>query len=250
MELDRQGGGGIFVSPLLRRVPGLLHGISTRELEPAGVALPPGEDLPALRPLLHRLGWCGDPALRLRQVHGAAVFRATASTEAPPEADAAVTAVPGVLLSIRVADCLPLILAPRTGGAAAVVHAGWRGVAAGVVERGVEALAEVSGAPRADLLAAVGPGIGPCCFEVGEEVVEAVAPRSPGAVRPGPRGRPMLDLRAAVLERLASFGLEPESLDGEAPCTACGAGLLHSYRREGAGAGRLVAVAGYAVSMT
>jgi YfiH family protein len=161
-----------------------------------------------------------------------------------------VTVAPGILLSVRVADCLPLILASRTGGAAAVVHAGWRGVAAGVVEKGVEALAEISGARPSELLAAVGPGIGICCFEVGEEVVEAVAPGLPGAARPGPRGRPMLDLRAVVRARLEACGLDRGAVDAEAPCTRCGGELLHSYRRDGLGAGRMVAVAGYAVSIT
>jgi YfiH family protein len=225
-----------------------VHGISTRELEDGRARA--GEDLPALDPLQERLGWSGRPALRLRQVHGSRILRVRGAVDETPEADGAVTDTPGVLLSIRVADCLPLILAPQGGGAVAVVHAGWRGVAAGVVERGVEALAELSGEPPAGLLAAVGPGIGACCFEVGGEVVEAVAPGREGLVRPGPRGRPMLDLRGVVLDRLTACGLDPASLDGEAPCTACGGGHLHSYRRDGEGAGRMVAVAGYAVSIT
>jgi YfiH family protein len=231
-------------------VPGLVHGISTRELEAGRAPAGPDEDLPALAPLLDRLGWRGDPPVRPRQVHGAAVIRAEEVTEERPEADAAVTGRAGVMLSVRVADCLPLILAPRGGGAVAVVHAGWRGLAAGVLERGVEELLAVAGGDPRELVAAVGPGIGRCCFEVGPEVVEAVAPSGATAARPGPRGRPMLDLRAVAVERLLALGLPPEAVDGEAPCTACGGALLHSYRRDGEKAGRLVAVAGYAVSMT
>jgi YfiH family protein len=168
----------------------------------------------------------------------------------PPRADAAVTRRRGLLLAVRVADCLPVLLADDGGRAAAVVHAGWRGVAAGVVEESVRTLCREAAVDPAELVAAVGPGIGICCFEVDGGVAEAVAPDRRDLVRPGRRGRPHLDLRGAVVSRLVDRGLPRERIDDEAPCTSCRNDLLFSYRKEKDAAGRLVAAIGYALSMT
>ena len=141
-------------------------------------------------------------------------------------------------LSVITADCVPLVLAG--GGRLAVVHAGWRGVVAGVVERAVETL----GVPAGDLAGWIGPAIGVCCYEVGEEVAEAVTGASDsGVVAPGTgrEGRPHLDLAGAVRRQLVRAGVaEPRVL---VRCTRCDPERLWSYRREGKGVGRNVAYA-------
>jgi YfiH family protein len=247
MEILQLPGAPLLVSPLLGQVPGLVHGISTRAIHPEGARA--GTDPRAAARLARLLDWMGSPPITAHQVHGAGV----ALVDTPPgdalEADALLTARPGLLLAVRVADCLPLLAAPRSGGAVVVVHAGWRGVAAGVVETGIAALGRLAGTGPEELLAAVGPGIGGCCFEVGPEVAEAVAGDRSDLILPGDRGRPYLDLRRAVVSRLRTCGLSPESIDAEAPCTACRTDLFFSYRREGAGTGRVLAAAGYPLSM-
>jgi YfiH family protein len=167
---------------------------------------------------------------RLQQVHGATVREAGVGFCG--EGDALVTATPGLALEIATADCLPVLL---TGaGRIGAVHAGWRGIAAGVVPRALERLGE----PRR-LAARIGPGIGPCCYEVDEPVAAAVAAAAPGAeviARRSERGRPVLDLALAVETQLRAAGVtDIRALD---VCTRCHPGWLWSYRRDGAGAGR------------
>ncbi len=171
-----------------------------------------------------------------------------------PKWTATSTGVRGVGLLVQVADCLPVALA--TPVAVAMVHCGWRGVAAGIVARAVAELdaaraadgstgdpAGWSGRPGgAGLVAVVGPGIGRCCFEVGPEVVEAFAD-VPGAATPSP-GRAdggMLDLRAVVDARLRAAGVERvEHVD---LCTHCRDDLFFSHRRDGGVTGRQCGIA-------
>jgi YfiH family protein len=165
----------------------------------------------------------------LRQVHSARVVDAAPGECG--EGDALIVERPGLAALVRVADCVPVLLAG--GGRAAAVHAGWRGIAAGVVEAAVERL----GAPE---LAWIGPAIGPCCYEVGPEVAQAVEAASrPGLARAGPRGRPHLDLGAAVATQLARAGVA--RIVQLAHCTRCRPEWLASYRRDGAAAGRNLA---------
>jgi YfiH family protein len=127
------------------------------------------------------------------------------------------------------ADCVPVLLAGPQGLAA--VHAGWRGLVGGVIPATLE---RMGGAETAW----IGPAIGPCCYEVGEEVAEQVAAVG-GTVLPGPAGRPHLDLAAAARHQLKAAGVgEVRSV---ASCTRCEAERLYSYRREGKGVGRNVA---------
>jgi len=137
------------------------------------------------------------------------------------------------------ADCVPLLLAAGRGLAVAAVHAGWRGIAAGVVEAAVAGLARI--APGAPLVAAIGPAAAGCCYEVGPEVIEAVLP---GGERLSPTrdGRARLDLRGLVLDRLIRAGLERPAIELVGPCTICSADWP-SYRREGTRAGRALAFA-------
>jgi polyphenol oxidase len=165
-----------------------------------------------------------------KQIHSARVLAAAASG-LQGEGDALTTRNAGLVLCVVTADCVPVLLA-GPGGLAAV-HAGWRGIAGGVLP---ETLAGVAG-PLREWTAWVGPAIGACCYEVGPEVAEQVAAASdPAVVLTGPAGRPHLDLHEAVRRQLAAAGV------GEVVCvprcTRCDPERLWSYRREGARAGR------------
>ena len=126
----------------------------------------------------------------------------------------------------------------------AAAHAGWRGTAAGVAARAVEALAARGSRPE-DLVAALGPAVGACCYEVGEELREAFGPSGAAFFRPGTRGRPHLDVRAANVRQLLDAGLRPDAVHHVADCTRCRADLYHSYRRDGRAAGRMISFVGF-----
>jgi hypothetical protein len=165
----------------------------------------------------------------LSQVHGARVV--DLDTAAPwSSADAAVTRQPGRVCAVLTADCLPILLAGETGCAVAAAHAGWRGLAAGVIEAAVRAL----GLRPAELIAWLGPAIGPRHFEIGAEVREALLRTDPGA---GPcftansRGRFMADLPGLARRRLMALGLT--RIYGGSECTFSDADRYFSHRRDG-----------------
>lgn len=184
----------------------------------------------------------GAPVSFVRQVHGASVLstssaeaarRRTAAPGGLPEADGQLTVEPGCALAALTADCLPVAVAGA--GGVAMLHAGWRGLAGGILERGVEALRAlgVSG----PLSAAIGPGAGPCCYEVGPEVHSVFAE---GPVRPQ-RGA-KLDLPGIAAERLRRAGVAEVHDIGL--CTICSdPGLFFSHRRERGLTGRQAGVA-------
>ena len=195
----------------------------------------------------HGFGLRGDPerpgVMRPRQVHGVAVARASASA-APGDADAIVSDLPAVSVAVVTADCVPVLVASQDGRAVAAVHAGWRGLAAGVVPRAIEALRERLPA-HARLSAAVGPCIGACCYEIDRPVIDAMTRRFPdevdAALTPVRGEHARLDLALLVRVDLARAGLAPEAVGGfEAACTFCDRERFYSYRRDGAGAGRLL----------
>ena len=221
----------------LLAVPGLVHGFEQR-LGPDG-----WEEREASRARVSEALAPFGRLLLLRQVHGAEVRQAP--WQGRPAADAAVAHEPGLLLGIETADCLPVLLVDPRRRAAAAAHAGWRGTAAGVTRRAVEALLR-QGSRSADLLAALGPGIGPCCYEVGDELREAFGPAGAPFFRPGPRGRPHLDVRAANRQQLREAGLLPDRIFSLDECTYCLAERYHSFRREGKGAGRMINYVGWA----
>ncbi|MBI3932285.1 MAG: peptidoglycan editing factor PgeF [Acidobacteria bacterium] len=224
----------IATVPALEALPGCAHGFEQR-LGPAGwESRESGQ-----RRVAGALASAGR-LLLLRQVHGAGVR--AAPWDATPEGDAAVAEAPGFLLGIETADCLPILLADPGRRAVAAVHAGWRGTAAAVARAGVAALVE-GGSKPADLVAALGPAIGPCCYEVGDEVREALGPGGDGCFRPGPRGRPHLDLRAANERQLREAGVV--RIHHVPDCTFCHADLYHSFRREGKDAGRMISFIGW-----
>ena len=171
------------------------------------------------------------PPVRLRQVHGCEVV---AASEAIQAADGLWTRQPGLAIGVRVADCVPILLAGLAQGQpwVAALHAGWRGAVAGILRRGVEVFLAQGGLPG-DLAWALGPAILKCHFEVGEEVLEAARkdPTWTGELtQPGPRGRPHLDLHGFLRGQALAMGLDPERDGSVARCTRCEPDLLCSYR--------------------
>ena len=180
------------------------------------------------------------------QVHGDAVLavdESSAEHALGTRADILVTDRPGYLLMQRFADCVPLLFWHPAARAVGVAHAGWRGTAIGVAGRAVAALEERYAADPGGLRAAIGPSIGPCCFEVGEEVV-ARFPAANGAVRPGPRGRPHLDLWELNRRGLVDAGVPSDRIELAAVCTRCHADRFFSHRALGYPAGRFGAAIG------
>ena len=168
----------------------------------------------------------------LRQIHSARVLDAGATPGCRGEGDALVVRTGRLAALVASADCVPVLVAGEAGVAA--IHAGWRGVASGVVPAAVDRL---GGGGRT---AWIGPGIGPCCYEVGEEVARAVVDASTvAALRAGTGSRPHLDLAVAVAHQLRAAGV------GEivriSICTRCHGEWLCSHRRDGADAGRNLA---------
>jgi YfiH family protein len=220
----------------LSALPGVVHGFERRR----GAGL--GETRTEARARVEATLDGAGRLFLMRQVHGATVLQAP--WEGAPEADAAVAAEPGLLVGVETADCLPLLLVDPVRRVAAAVHAGWRGTAAHVTARTVEALLAGGSRPD-DLVAAVGPGIGACCYEVGEELREAFGPDGDAFFRPVPRGRPHLDVRAANVRQLRDAGVSSEQIHHVDDCTACRPDLYYSYRRDGRGTGRMLSFVGY-----
>jgi YfiH family protein len=182
-----------------------------------------------------------DRVALLHQVHGGDVVVVDAPRgplDVVAKADAAVTARRDVVLAVRVADCVPVILASEAG--VGVAHAGWRGTAADVVPRAVAALRDLVG--DAPIVAVIGPCIGADVYEVGDEVVTGIAATGVPTdvfVRTGPRGRPHADLRAAVAHQLGRVGVfDVRHVAGETTTDP----ELWSFRRHGAASGRFAGI--------
>ncbi len=218
-------------------LPGLVHGFEQR-------LGPPGwETREAARLRVTSALASAGRLFLLHQVHGATVLEAPWS--GTPEGDAAVAAGPGLLLGIETADCLPVFVVDPERRLVAAAHAGWRGTAAGVTGAAVEALV-ARGANPAALLAALGPGIGACCYEVGDELRSAFGPEGEAFFLQGRDGRPHLDVRAANRAQLIAAGVAAGRIASLDDCTCCRSDLYHSFRREGRGAGRMINYVGWA----
>lgn len=246
---------------LLRALPdapsGVVHGFTTRlggvsvgALESLNLAHRAREMPEALEENWRRVLGDLDPRFALAdlalvdQIHGATVLEVTAGAgphDTLGAADGLVTTTPGVVLAVRTADCVPVLFATEGGIAAA--HAGWRGIAAGVVPATLAKLLARTGARAREVRVAVGPHIGPDAYEVGAEVVEGIADAGvPRAVFLRPAERPHVDLRAAVVHQLADAGVQ---IVGHVHrCTASDPDLF-SHRGEGPGTGRLAGVIGW-----
>jgi YfiH family protein len=197
----------VLTSPLLSKIAGIEHGFGTREA------------------LLTQ-----DSMASLQQIHSDRILVADRSTGCVGEGDGLLTGEPGITVSIRTADCLPILIADARTGAVAAVHAGWRGTAAGIAGLAVDRMRSEFGAKPQDLLAAIGPGIGKCCYQVGIEVARQLGESEAGCV----------DLADHNRRQLEAAGLPAAHIDVVALCTFCQAGEFFSYRREGERAGRMI----------
>ena len=212
------------------------------------------------------------PLLTLRQFHSDVIHVASSRAAEAPQADALATHASGLLLGVQTADCVPILLADTRHRAVAAIHAGWRGTLARIAVKALGRMRMEFGTRPRDVVAALGPAIGRCCYEVGPEVAQAFATQFPGAsnwfdgpfeqlscgeeplwlpwltmMPPGhvpPPPRVQLDLRASNRRQLMDAGVPESNIDASGMCTACRTDLLFSYRREGAKAGRMMAVIG------
>lgn len=180
----------------------------------------------------------------LRQVHGTAVSllpQAGEGSQGEPEADAAVTDAPGTVLAILTADCLPVVFAAADGSEVAVAHAGWRGLAAGVLEATVAAMRATPG----DVIAWMGPAAGPDAYEVGVEVRDAFVARDPHAAAAFVATRPghwHVDLYALARQRMVAAGVPAGAIHGGGLCTIADPARFYSHRRDQR-AGRMATLA-------
>jgi purine-nucleoside/S-methyl-5'-thioadenosine phosphorylase / adenosine deaminase len=187
--------------------------------------------------------------LLIKQVHGVQVAiarKGRAGDWTRPEADAIVTDDPAVAIGVRVADCAPVLLFDPVKHVAGAAHAGWRGAASGVSVAAVRAMGDAFGSRPADLIAAIGPCLGRCCGEVGPDVLAAfraggVDESSMQAWFSSGRGdRSFLDLERANRDQLERGGLDPARIFASGLCTKTHRERLHSYRGDGAQAGRIL----------
>jgi len=205
---------GMVYSTLLASLPGIEHGFGTK------------------RTVLSQGGMAS-----MRQVHSNRIL----TTDAPGcigEGDGLITSTRGLALSLRTADCLPILLVDPRKGVVAAIHAGWRGATAGIATEAVRRMSlEFAVDPR-DLFAAIGPGIGECCYKVGPEV--AIEFRKYFPERADLDGKTNINLAEANRRQLLDAGMMGDRIETIEACTSCDANLYHSYRREGARAGRMV----------
>ena len=283
-QIIRSGGLQILQASALAKLPWLVHGFSTR---PGGTSLLNGQRVLNLgftdwdtrenvlanrEKFLSAIAAGGVRLATLRQFHSDVVQVFDAMPEGSPRADAAITRVPGILLGVQTADCLPILLTDPERCVVAAVHAGWRGTLARILAKALGRLRMEFGTPPESVVAALGPAIGACCYEVGPEVAQAYASQfaqargwfdgpfdrlasgeepnplkwlsmtPPGHDPPPPRVR--LDLIAANRWQLLDAGVQAANILVSELCTSCRTDLLFSYRREHAATGRLMAVIG------
>ena len=212
-----------FFSEALKKA-GFRHGFSTRLASPEEVGALVGVPFEAIT--------------RAKQVHSARVIEAEHAGLVADEADALVSRS-AFAVAIQTADCVPILIADLRVGAVAAVHAGWRGVVSGIAPNAIDFL----GGDASNLVAAIGPCICGTCFEVGADVAEKIATATDSAVivrRAGEKA--FVDLRIAVRTQLVRAGIPDANIEDVAGCTYHQNDLFFSYRREGANAGRLIAV--------
>jgi YfiH family protein len=222
-----------LTEPRFERIPWLIHGFGTAAWTEADFGR------------VH--AWEGFHPVILDQVHSDIIH----CVEAPPDGrlrgDALITSTPGLFLVVKTADCLPVLVVDESRRIVAAVHCGWRGTGKRILEKVVGRLRDRNGSDPAGLLAALGPCIGPECYEVGPEVRERFAtagfPDDLFRLNPAVAGKYFLDLRGANGLELRSAGLRPENILSLDACTKCRPELL-SYRRDGKTEGRMYAFIG------
>jgi polyphenol oxidase len=195
--------------------PWLIHGFGTRQ-----------SDIP---------GWFANLAT-VKQVHSNICVAAEGRRGVLGEGDALLEDRPGAVIAVKTADCIPILLVDERHRAVAAVHAGWRGTVARIVAGAVAAMHVRFDTQPRDLHAAIGPGIGKCCYQVGPEV----------AAQFGEQGRAYISLPGANRHQLLDAGVTAERIYTSNLCTMCMGSEFHSFRRDGEGAGRLYSFAGIA----
>jgi polyphenol oxidase len=264
----------------LNKLPWLLHGFSTK---PGGVSDLNGEKVLNLsftdwdtrenvlenrRRFQSALGANDFQLISLKQIHSDVVHLFHAAPHEPCKGDASTTNRPSLLLAVQTADCVPILLVDSKKRAVAAIHAGWRGTLARVAVKAIGQMQMHFATKPTDLLAAIGPSIGPCCYEVGTEVATqfqsqfADAPEWFDEFRTGDEPNPiqwlnmmppghqpppknvLLDLKKANCAQLLAAGLRPQNVFVSDLCTACRPDLLFSYRKQGPQSGRLLSVIG------
>ena len=265
MEIhDKMSAGVTYLSAeAFEHAGGVVHGFSTRLggvssgiYESLNLGSTRGDDPEHVRENYRRffssIGADGSRVIMTNQVHGDVVRPVTTADiksglldPEPYEADGLVTDLPGVALVIFSADCLPVLLYDPVRRVAAAVHAGWRGTAAGIVERAVEKMAFYGCRPE-DILAAIGPGISQCCFETHEDVPNAMTAalgvRATPFLAPIENGKFKVDLKGINAMRLERAGLLPAHISVTADCTACLPEKYWSHRATGGVRGSQAAV--------
>ena len=253
--------------PALAAIPWLRHGFSTRRQGTSTVYGQP-DDLnlgftpdderdnvianrnrlisSVTRQYSSRPAW---PLATIRQIHSTHIVAVEAETmESPSEGDALITRTPGRLIGILTADCVPVLLVDTRQRIVSVLHAGWRGTVGAIAAHGAAALERQLGSKPADLLAVIGPSIGPCCYTVGDEVRRAFQTKFDYADDLFQADR--LDLWAANRRQLLAAGLRPSAVTTLGLCTVCtrsaGQPLFFSHRAERGRTGRMMTVAGIA----
>jgi YfiH family protein len=214
--LFRRDSDDVFRAETLEAFAWLQHGFGTR-LQP----LPDGHG--SLKPAT------------AKQIHSDRVLL----VESPGfqgEGDALISNLPGIGLAIRTADCLPILIADQRNRAVAAVHAGWRGVVSDIASKTIHTMCRLLDSKTQDLVIAIGPGIGPCCFEVGPEV----------AVQFGLSGRTKIDLVETTCRQLRRNGVDQGQISTSGLCTYCSPELFDSYRRDREASGRMIAMIGVA----
>ncbi len=211
----------LLIYSRLQELPGVEHGFGTR-----------------------RAGWwvAADACATVKQTHSDRIWRADHAGKLG-EGDALVTNVPGLFVAVRTADCIPILMADPRHGAVAAVHAGWRGTVADIAGKTVQEMTRLYKTNPSDLLAAIGPGIGQCCFEVGPEV--AVQFRKLFPERDDLDRRTHIDLAEANRRELAAAGVDPARIECAGMCTYCTGERFESFRRDRERSGRMVSAIGY-----
>ena len=181
----------------------------------------------------------GRKIAELKQVHSAEIEIVGGNWGILGEGDGLIGRDAGVLLAIRTADCLPVLMVDVRLKVVAAVHAGWRGIVAGIGGRAVERMGEAFGSRAEDLRVAIGPGIGECCFETGPEVARQFFPEKKFG-----NEKPHVNLGEAMFGQLCETGIPAEGIFRAKLCTKCLGGEFYSYRREGQRAGRMWSAVG------
>jgi len=275
------GGAGFLQVPAFSAFPWLIHGFSTSQggvsalnggkvLNLGFTAWDARENVQKNRSLFHYALDANEFTLvSLKQFHSDVVCGfSSAPPNEPCNADASITNAPNLLLGIQTADCVPMLLLDPEKRAVAAVHAGWRGTLQRIVEKTIGRMKMEFRTAPSDLLAAVGPAIGGCCYEVGTEVAAAFhsqfsnAPEWFDELRTGDEPNPLqwlnrfppghqppaknvrLHLRKANRAQLLAAGLRPQNIFVSDLCTACRPDLLFSYRKQGSESGRMMSVIG------